>query len=86
MREVLTEYEIELIERADCCGVRQLREAIAFYLGRAREMDVSAENIVIGSGVESLYGRLFKILPNDAIYAAETPRYRKIPGFMRILD
>ena len=55
MREVLTEYEIELIERADCCGVRQLREAIAFYLGRAREMDVSAENIVIGSGVESLY-------------------------------
>ena len=79
MREVLTEYEIELIERADCCGVRQLREAIAFYLGRAREMDVSAENIVIGSGVESLYGRLFKILPKDAIYAAETPGYRKIP-------
>lgn len=79
MREVLTEYETELIERADCCGVYALREAIAAYLGRARGMQVSAENIVIGSGVESLYGRLFKILPENAIYAAETPGYRKIP-------
>lgn len=79
MREVLAEYETELIERADCCGVMRLREAIAAYLGRARGMEVSAENIIIGSGVESLYGRLFKILPQDAIYAAETPGYRKIP-------
>lgn len=79
MREILTEYETELIERADCCGVYALREAIAAYLGRARGMTVAAENIVIGSGVESLYGRLFKILPSDAVYAAETPGYRKIP-------
>ena len=86
MREVLTEYETELIERADCCGVMQLREAVASYLGRARGMEVSAENIIIGSGVESLYGRLFKILPQDAIYAAETPGYRKIPWIYEDLN
>lgn len=49
MREILTEYEKELIERADCCGVYALREAIAAYLGRARGMTVAAENIVIGA-------------------------------------
>lgn len=86
MREVLTEYETELIERADCCGVMRLREAVASYLGRARGMEVSAENIIIGSGVESLYGRLFKILPQDAIYAAETPGYRKIPWIYEDLN
>ena len=79
MREVLTDYEDELIESTDWRGVPVLRETIAHYLAKERGLDVSAEHIVIGTGVESLYGKLFKIFPKDSVYAAETPGYRKIP-------
>ncbi len=79
MREVLTDYEDELIESTDWRGVPALRETIARYLARERGLDVSADHIVIGTGVESLYGKLFKIFPKDSVYAAETPGYRKIP-------
>ena len=79
MREVLTDYEGELIESTDWRGVPTLRDTIVRYLARERGMDVPADHIVIGTGVESLYGKLFKIFPKDSVYAAETPGYRKIP-------
>lgn len=79
MREVLTDYEGELIESTDWRGVPALRDTIARYLARERGLDISADHIVIGTGVESLYGKLFKIFPKDSVYAAETPGYRKIP-------
>lgn len=78
LREVLTDYDTQLIERSDPCGIPVLREAIAGYLGRARGIDVSPDQIIVGSGVESIYSRLVRILPPAAIYAAETPGYRKI--------
>lgn len=78
LREVLTDYDTQLIERGDPCGLPVLREAIAAYLARARGLHVSPDHIVVGSGVESIYARLVKILPAGAIYAAETPGYRKI--------
>ncbi len=79
MREVLTDYEGELIESTDWRGVPELRDAIAYYLARERGVDVPSDHIVIGTGVESLYGKLFKIFPRNSVYAAETPGYRKIP-------
>ena len=79
MREVLTDYEGELIESTDWRGVPVLRDAITQYLARERGLDVPADHIVIGTGVESLYGKLFKIFPKDSVYAAEPPGYRKIP-------
>ncbi len=79
MREVLTDYEGELIESTDWRGVPALRDTIARYLARERGLDVPADHIVIGTGVESLYGKLFKVFPKDSVYAAETPGYRKIP-------
>ena len=79
MREVLTEYENELIERTDWKGEPILREAIAKYLERTRGIEVAPEQIIVGTGVESLYNRLFRIFPEESVYAAETPGYRKIP-------
>ncbi len=79
MRDVLSTYDTELVQRAHFQGVRELREAIAGYLFRIRGMQVSPECIIIGSGIEYLYSRLMKILPSGAVYAAESPGYKKIP-------
>lgn len=78
MREVLSEYDTELVRRAHFLGVQSLREAIADYLYRARGMRISPECMVIGANIEYLYGRLIKILPKDAVYAVEDPGYKKI--------
>ena len=79
MREVLSEYDKELVKRGHFLGVRQLRETIADYLYRTRGMTISPECIVIGASIEYLYSRLIKLLPADAVYAVENPGYKKIP-------
>lgn len=78
MREVLTEYDEELIQKADYRGIKVLRKAIADYLYRSRGMNVDEECVVIGAGIEYLFGRLYKILPKDALYAMENPGYQRI--------
>ena len=79
MREVLSEYDLELVQRALFLGVPALRKAIADYLYRSRGMNVSPECIVIGAGIEYLYEKLIKLLPEHSVYGAENPGYRKIP-------
>ena len=79
MREVLSEYDKELVKRGHFLGVRQLRETIADYLYRTRGMTISPECIVIGASIEYLYSRLIKLLPADVVYAVENPGYKKIP-------
>ncbi len=78
LREVLTEYDGELLEKADYRGIKSLRKAIADYLYRSRGMNVDEECVVIGAGIEYLFGRLYKILPKDAMYAMENPGYQRI--------
>ena len=79
MREVLSEYELELVERAHFLGVPALRAAIADYRYRSRGMRISPESIVIGASIEYLYEKLIKLLPEHSVYGAENPGYRKIP-------
>ena len=79
MRETLSEYDMELVRRGSFQGIRELRTAIAEYLYRSRGMNVSPECIVIGAGIEYLYGRLIKLLPEGAAYGVENPGYKKIP-------
>ena len=79
VREVLTEYDQELVSRGNFLGVEKLRREIADYLYRARGIHVSPECIVIGAGIEYLYSRLIKLLPGNAVYAVENPGYKKIP-------
>lgn len=79
MREVLTEYDMELVRRSHFLGVKELREVIASYLYRNRGIKVSPECILIGAGVEYLYSKLIKLLPENAKYAVENPSYKKLP-------
>lgn len=79
LRNVLSEYEMELVQRCHYLGVELLRREIAAYLYRARGMTVSSECIVIGAGIEYLYEKLIRLLGSDAVYAVENPGYKKIP-------
>lgn len=78
MREVLTDYDEDLIQKADYRGIKPLRRAIADYLYRSRGMEVDEDCVVIGAGIEYLFGRLYKLFPKDAVYAMENPGYQRI--------
>lgn len=79
LREVLSQYDTELIQRGHYLGAEILRQEIADYLYRARGMTVSRECIVIGAGIEYLYERLIRLLNPDCVFAVENPGYKKIP-------
>ena len=72
MRKVLAEHGELLLEKSPNSGCMELREAIRRYLARNRDIRVKAEQIVIGSGSEYLYGLLIELLGRHRIYAIET--------------
>lgn len=78
LRETLLNLHEELLETPPWGGVLQLRRAISQHLKEFRNMDVSAEQIIIGAGTEYLYGLLIQLLGRDKIYAVEDPGYHKI--------
>ena len=78
VRSVLTKYGGDILKRTDGAGLPHLRCAVAKYLMRAREIEVSPDDIVIGSGAEALYQLAIMLIGSDRIYAIETPSYDKI--------
>ena len=77
-RKVLSEYGESLLERSPNSGTVLLREVIAQYLARSRRMNVSPDQIVIGSGSEYLYNLIVQILGRKRTFALEDPSYEKI--------
>ena len=59
-------------------GCAELRDAICRYLARNRNINVTTEQIVIGSGAEYLYGLCIQMLGRDRTVELENPSYRKI--------
>jgi len=78
MRKVLTERGELLLEKSPNCGCNELRQALQHYLARNRGIHVDAEQIIIGSGSEYLYGLIVELLGRNHIYAIESPSYKKI--------
>lgn len=78
MRRVLSECGEDILIKTPNKGSLKLREAIAAYLRRSRGIHTEAENIIIGSGAEYLYGMLLRVLGKDKKYAIESPSYIKI--------
>ena len=85
VRSVLNEYGEELMLKTDSSGSFILREAIASYLKRSRDMNVSSDQIVIGSGSEYLYALVVGLLGTHRIYGIEDPSYEKIRAIYRSL-
>ena len=77
-RKVLSEYGESLLLRSPNSGTLLLREAIAQYLARSRRMNVTPDQIIIGSGSEYLYNLIVQMLGRERIFALEDPSYEKI--------
>ncbi|MBR2576808.1 MAG: PLP-dependent aminotransferase family protein [Firmicutes bacterium] len=86
IREILSEYDLELVRRGNPFGLEELRTQIAAFLYRSRGISVSPECVIIGAGIEYLYARLVNLFPEDTVYAVETPGYRKIPDIYDAYD
>ena len=78
MRNVLSERQQGILDRAPGKGCGILREAIAAYLARSRGIHVEPEQIVVGSGAEYLYSLIVQLLGRERPYALEDPSYEKI--------
>ena len=78
MRKVLSDYQELLLEKSPNAGCIELRDAIRRYLARNRNIHISLDQIVIGSGAEYLYGLIVPLLGRDKVYALETPSYEKM--------
>lgn len=79
MRNVLADYNVNLMRRGEFLGSQELRLEIAKHLYHSRSIIVSPDCIVIGTGIEYLYSKIIELLPKNSIYGVENPGYRKIP-------
>lgn len=78
MRSVLADYGRRILVTSPNAGCLELREAVSAYLARSRGLDVSPEQILIGSGAEYLYGLAVQLLGRERLFALEDPSYEKI--------
>ena len=83
MRNVISKYGESILEKSPNAGCTELRTAISSYLARSKGINVSYDQIVIGSGAEYLYGLIVQFLGRDKIYALENPSYEKIHSVYR---
>ena len=77
MRDVMAQYQKELMTNPPCGGILRLRRAIAEYLLEFRGMQADPEQIMIGAGTEYLYSILIQLLGRSCVYAIEDPGYHK---------
>lgn len=78
MRNILAVYGEGILEKSPGEGCEELRNALARYLARNRGLNITKEQIIIGSGAEYLYGLIIELLGRDRIYGIEKPSYEKI--------
>ena len=78
LRKVILDRSERILMRSPNNGCAELRGAICRYLSRCRNITVSAEQIVIGSGAEYLYGICIQMLGRENTVALESPSYEKI--------
>ena len=77
IRGTLVRYGERILIKSPNNGTREVGEAIADFLLRARGMRVAAAQVVVGSGAEYLYGLLAQVFRGESI-AIEDPAYPKI--------
>lgn len=75
LKESVVEHDFSLLARVDFKGYLPLRQAIASYLTNSRDIETSAENIIISSGTESLFSLIKMMLSEDTLFAFENPGY-----------
>ena len=83
MRRVILDDSAALLHGSPYNGFYSLRQAIAGYLYRAREMEADPDCIVVGAGSEYLSQLLVQLLGRETCFGVENPGYRQVA---RILE
>lgn len=76
MRQSLRDESSALIEPVHPQGDYALRQEIVNYLRQFRNMEVDAEQVVVGAGTEYLLGLITELL-KGRVFALEEPNYHK---------
>lgn len=77
-KNVINEYDIDLLKTGDSQGDVNLRSGIAGYLHNSRGVNCAPEQIIISSGTEFLFLLLMQIFDKDKVFAIENPGYEKL--------
>lgn len=77
-KEVINEYDKELLQLGDSQGNINLRNSIAEYLHQSRGVNCSASQIIISAGTEFLFQILIQLLDKDIVYGIENPGYERL--------
>jgi len=77
-RRILSEQPEILQTKPPHLGCAVLRNAVASYLRRYRNMNVQPSHIIIGSGSEYLYGMIVQLFGTELLHGIEDPSYEKI--------
>ena len=87
LRNTLTSAdEHALISDTAAGGVLPLRKALAKHLYQFRGLSVSPEQIIIGSGTQTLYNLIVQLLGRSHVYALEDPGYPQLAAIYRTND
>lgn len=84
MRKVLNEDQKELLKRIDNKGNILLRQAIADYLRRYKQINVDVEQIIIAAGSEQLYSKIITLFGNEYLYGIENPGHLSIRKMLEL--
>lgn len=77
-REVINEYDLDLLKLGHPQGDIHLRTSIANYLHFSRGVKCLPQQIVISSGTEFLLQLLIQLFNKDCIYGLENPGYERL--------
>ncbi|MGI6679290.1 MAG: PLP-dependent aminotransferase family protein [Dehalobacterium sp.] len=77
-RDVINEYDQELVRLGDPQGHLSLRTALASYLYQSRGVNCREEQIIISSGTEFLFQILIQLFDQEKIFGIENPGYEKL--------
>ncbi len=82
-KEVINEYDRDILRIGDSQGSPGLRMSIARYLHHSRGVNCVPEQIIISAGTEFLLQLLIQLFDEDFIYAIENPGYEKLNMIFR---
>lgn len=77
-KEVISEYDTELLKTGSPTGSSNLRSSIASYVRHSRGVDCHPDQIIISSGTEFLLQLLIQLFDESCTYAIENPGYEKL--------
>jgi len=75
----------DLLDIGEGQGDRSLRESIAKYIREFRGVNCTAEQVVVGAGMEYLIGIVSSLLEEKSIFALENPGYYKTYNLLKNL-